>query len=160
MRTLETLIRMLPGAIIVAAVLALIYQFSSATAAPELEGPPEAGGNGLAGWWEWVDSSRGGEVVRPVAATDSFVMILGAYGSYRERTAGGTLRGEYGFAEGTLRQTQDSLFTVLVLDTSNFFPRNGGIRAVAIRDMTANTLVLSGTGTDATVHRFVRAGQR
>jgi hypothetical protein len=114
----------------------------------------------LAGEWRWVASKRDGQVVRPTAPADSMIFRVGRYGAYREETGGSTLESRYSLAQGRLHQLQDTAFTVLLLDSSRFFPRSQRQHpAVAVRSLSGDTLILSGTGTDATLHTFVRVGR-
>jgi hypothetical protein len=86
---------------------------------------------------------------------------IGRYGGYQEAVGGSTLQSHYALAKGHLHQLQDTAFTVLLLDSSQFFPRGERRQpAVAVRALSADTLVLSGTGTDATLHTFVRPRQQ
>jgi hypothetical protein len=86
---------------------------------------------------------------------------LGRYGSYREEVGGSALQSHFSLAKGYLHQLQDTAFTVLLLDSSRFFPPGERRHpAVAVRALSSDTLVLSGTGTDATLHTFVRAAPR
>lgn len=117
--------------------------------------------NVLRGEWRWVASRRGSEVVRPTGPADSMAFELRARGGYRESVGGSTLQGHYSQGRGQLYQLQDSTFTVLVLDSSRFFPRDERQRsAVAVRSLAHDTLVLSGTGTDTTLYTFVRVNDR
>lgn len=112
---------------------------------------------GLSGDWRWVASEGGGRVERPTGAADSVTVHIGAYGGYREEIGGSTLQSRYSLAHGHLNELRDTAFTVLLLDSSRFFPRGEREHpAVAVRSLSGDTLVLSGTGTDATLHTFVR----
>ena len=112
---------------------------------------------GLVGEWRWVASERAGQVIRPTGPADSTTFEVGPLGLYREYSRGSLLSGHYSLAEGRLYQTQDTAFTVLMLDSSRFFPRSGDRRAaIAVRYIRGDTLFLSGTGTDSTFHTFVR----
>lgn len=114
---------------------------------------------GLAGAWRWVSSERDGEVVRPSGAADSVVLELGPLGTYREHSRESTVKGRYAFAQGRLFHLQDTAFVVLMMDASHFFPRaEKSAAAIAIRSFRGDTLVVSGTGTDATLYTFVSAG--
>lgn len=127
------------------------------------DGEPEtaSGGVALAGNWRWVTSERAGQIVRPAGPADSLVLSIGLFGGYEEHANGSTLESRYWLAQGRLYQLRDSMFVVLVLDTSSFFPRyEQRPRAVAVRSMTADSLVLSGTGTDATFHTFARVASQ
>jgi len=122
------------------------------------ERAPRAGERGLAGAWRWVESQRGGKVVRPVSAEDSMVLVLGRLGTYREHTRESSLKGRYAFARGHLYRLQDTSYTVLLIDSSRFFPSEASYgAAIAIRSFSGDTLVVSGTGTDATFYTFVPA---
>lgn len=126
---------------------------------PPAEGAAEAPGAmaSLVGGWRWVATKRGDEVVRPSGPSDSMVFRIGKYGAYREESGGSALASHYSLAQGRLHQLQDTAFTVLLLDSSRFFPRGERRQpAVAVRSLSKDTLVLSGTGTDATLHTFVR----
>lgn len=132
-----------------------------ACAGPSLEGaaPDSASGareRTLAGAWRWVATEREGETVRPVDAADRVVLVLGAWGTYREYTGGSEIRGRYAFARGHLFQLQDTSFIVLMMDSSRFFPRpDHSSPAIAIRSFRGDTLIFSGTGADASFHTFV-----
>ncbi|HEX6926742.1 MAG TPA: hypothetical protein VF167_15075 [Longimicrobiaceae bacterium] len=153
LQAVEKIIRWLPGPLLIAAILTFIYTMSSP---PEVELPPETSGDELAGWWAWVESKRGDEVVRPQTPDDSLIIVIGAYGSYLERRADSELRTGYGFARGEMSGFADSLFTVLVFDSSTFFPRTDGLYGAAIRRMTGDSLIFSGIGDNATLYKFVR----
>lgn len=114
----------------------------------------------LVGEWRWVASRRDGQEVRPTGPADSMAFRVGRYGEYREETGGSALESRYSLAQGRLHQLQDTAFTVLLLDSSRFFPRGERQHpAVAVRSLARDTLILSGTGTDATLHTFVRVGR-
>jgi hypothetical protein len=114
----------------------------------------------ITGEWRWVASERDGQTVRPTGPADSMTFRIGRYGGYREEVGGSTLESHYAMAEGRLHQLQDTAFTVLLLDSSRFFPRGERQHpAVAVRSLSRDTLVLSGTGTDATLHTFVRVAR-
>jgi hypothetical protein len=88
------------------------------------------------------------------------VFEVGQYGRYHEESGGSALESHYTLAQGRLHQLQDTAFTVLLLDSSRFFPRGERQHpAVAVRSLSSDTLTLSGTGTDATLHTFVRVGR-
>ena len=111
----------------------------------------------LFGEWRWVASERGSEVIRPTNPSDSTTIEVGLLGRYREYTRGAPFSGRYSMAEGRLYQTQDTAFTVLMLDSSRFFPRSGDLgAAIAVRSLRGDSLFLSGTGTDTTFYTFVR----
>jgi hypothetical protein len=117
---------------------------------------PHVSDHTLAGAWRWVASEREGEVVRPAGPADGLVLELGRLGTYREHRSGSVLRGHYAFARGQLFHLQDTSFVVLMMDSSRFFPISGRYSpAIAIRSFRGDTLVFSGTGTDATLYTFV-----
>jgi hypothetical protein len=129
--------------------------------AAEAAGETARSGGSLLGEWRWVESRRGEETARPTGPADSMTFQIGRYGGYREAVGRSTLESHYALAKGYLHQLQDTAFTVLLLDSSRFFPRGERQQpAVAVRALSADTLVLSGTGTDATLHTFVRATSR
>ena len=123
-----------------------------------VEVPPDSTSSGaLTGYWRWVSSVRQGEVRRPTTPAESLVFRIGPYGGYQERAGEATLTTRYWFADGYLTQTQDSSFTVLLMDSSLFFRRSvEDYHGVAVRQFDGRTLFLSGTGTDATLHTFIR----
>lgn len=105
-------------------------------------------------------SERGGREIRPAGAADSTVVEIGPWGGYREHTGGSTMEGRYRLTQGRMYQVQDTAFVVLVLDSSRFFPRSAAQPlAVAVRTLAGDTLVLSGTGTDASLYTFVRVSR-
>lgn len=115
----------------------------------------------LAGYWRWVASERGGEVVTPSRRADSVVFKLGPYGGYLERTGDALLQSRYWFASGRLNQLQDTTFVVLLMDTSAFFPLSvETYHGAAVRAFDGDSLVLSGTGSDASLHIFIRVVPR
>lgn len=161
MQTLQNLIRWLPGLLAIAAVFALFFPGTPPPTSLEWErAPTPAGGGGLTGHWAWVESRRGDDRRQPLTRADSLVILITPYGAYREFVADSMLRSRYWFAEGRLNQEDDSIFTVLVVDSSTFFPRNGEVRGAAVRHMTPDSLFLSGIGSDATLHSFIRVRPR
>ena len=160
MQTLQTIIRWLPGVVVIFAIFAIAFPKRASTENPEWVPAQGSESSGIAGQWAWVESRQGDEVRRPTAAADSLVMGIGAYGGYREYVEETLLRSRYWIAEGTQSVRQDTTYTVLVFDSSSFFPRNGEIRAAAVRNMTPDSLFLSGVGTDATLHTFIRVQAR
>lgn len=151
--------RHLPAAI----TLASLFILAGCQTAPPPQkeaGEPQfvtTGGNTLAGYWRWVQTRSDGEIVRPTMPADSFVFRIGPYGNYREFADGKMREGRYWVAKGQLYAMRDSAYLVLMFDSSGFFsPSDHPLPAAAVRDLTSRTLVLSGTGTDATVHTFER----
>jgi hypothetical protein len=117
----------------------------------------EADPNTLFGAWRWVESERGAQIVQPGGPSDRMTFELRPLGLYRESVGGSPLSGHYSLGEGRLHQTQDSAFTVLLLDSSRFFPSSGDLGpAIAVRWIQGDSLLLSGTGTDSTFYTFVR----
>jgi hypothetical protein len=111
----------------------------------------------LAGEWRWVQSARDGQVMRRAGTADRITVRIGAWGEYWEHMNGRLLSGHYKYAQGRLQRLQDSAFVVLVLDSSRFFPSGEGRQPmVAIRSFKADSMFLSGTGEDATLHTFVK----
>ena len=123
--------------------------------------PPDSIGEGyLAGYWRWVSTQRDSTVTRPMTPQDALVFRLGPWGGYQERVGEEILTSRYYYAEGK-SPGQDSSYTVLLMDSSLFFPRaTEDYHGVAIRDSDGRILVLSGTGTDATLHTFSRVAPR
>jgi hypothetical protein len=143
-------------------VLACVIAVAACGKAPSRQGKNDNGGaasgqGALMGEWRWVASERGGQTVRPAGSADSMTFRIGPYGGYREEVGGSAMESHYVLAQGRLHQLRDTSFTVLLLDSSRFFPRDEREHpAVAVRSLSGDTLVLSGTGTDATLHTFVR----
>jgi hypothetical protein len=102
------------------------------------DAPPDpvarSGSPSLVGEWRWVASERAGQVIRPTGPSDSTTFEVGPLGIYREDTGGSLLSGRFSLAEGRLYQTRDTVFTVLVLDSSRFFnPTANSPPSIAVR---------------------------
>ena len=155
---MPTWIARLSGAGLVAfTVIAAACQDGSPGPEATRDASTDSGSVALFGEWRWVASEVGERVIRPSGPADSTTFEVRPLGLYREYTRGASLSGHYSLAEGRLYQTQDTAFTVLMLDSSRFFPRSGNLGpAIAVRSIRGDSLFLSGTGTDSSFHTFVR----